>query len=191
MNDKTKNIDPGVKDLIINTAYGSAGYWEKLKAKRLISSNPELKELFNEYKQTADSVHSLNKEVMPDSVLHNAETITETRLSKKENSFLDDLISVFYAKPQVTFIATAVVMGMLIFAVFTKNNNAIDYDSIPYTKQEVERANRQAKQALMLVSQVLNTTSSTVTEQIIPNRVVKPINESFEYINNLFKEGDI
>ncbi len=191
MNNKTKNIDPGVKDLIINAAYGSLSYSENRKAKRLIKNNPELKELYNEYKSTADSVHSLPKEKMPDSVLHNTERFTEIDLSRKESSFTNDLVSIFYAKPQFTFIATAIVMAILIFSIFLKNNNSVDFESSQYTKAEVEMANRQAKQTLMLVSHILNSTTSTVTEEIIPNRVVKPINESFNYVNDLLKKGDI
>ena len=192
MNEKKKNIDPEIKNLIIETAYESASFLGKMRAEKLMKSNPELKTLYEEYKSTADSVHSLHKEEMPDSVLINTEQMTGTKLSRKSSSFFDDLLSIFYAKPQIAFAATAIVIGFLTFSIFLKNDSStIDFESSQYTRAEVELANRQAKHALLLVSQVLTTTSNKVADEIIPNRVVKPINESFEYVNDLFKKGDI
>lgn len=191
MNNKTKNIDPGEKDLIINAAYGGITLFEKLKAKKLMRENPALKKFYDEYKSTADSVHQLEKEKMPASILQNAEKTTEVNITRKEYSFFNDLTTIFFSKPQLAFIATAIVAALLIFSVITKQNNSIDFDKSEYTKNEVELANRQAKQTLMLVSQILSSTQASVTEEIIPNRVIKPINESFEYVNDLFKKGDI
>ncbi len=191
MNEKTKNIDPGVNDLLINAAYGSAGFFDRLKVKKIIKNDPELRAIYNEYKSTADSVHSLENEAMPDSVLHNAELITESKLSKRGSSFLDDLLSVFFGKPQLTFVVTAVIIAMVTLSIFKNHENDIDFESSQFTRAEVELANKQAKQALMLVGQILNSTSSQVTEEIIPTKVVKPINESLEYVNELFKKGDI
>ena len=191
MNNKIKNIDPGEKDLIINAAYGSANLLGKMKAKKLMKENPVLKDIYNEYKSTADSVHELEKDKMPDTILQNTEKTTEVNITRKEYSFFNDLAVIFFSKPQLAFIATAIVAALLIFSVITKQNNSIDFDKSEYTKNEVELANRQAKQTLMLVSQILSSTQASVTEDIIPNRVIKPINESFEYVNDLFKNGDI
>lgn len=191
MNNKIKNIDPGEKDLIINAAYGSANLLEKMKAKKLMRENSVLKDIYNEYKSTADSVHELEKEKMPDTILQNAEKTTEVNITRKEYSFFNDLAAIFFSKPQLAFIATAIVAALLIFSLITKQNNEIDFDNSQYTKNEVELANKQAKQTLMLVSQILSSTQASVTEDIIPNRVIKPINESFEYVNDLFKKGDI
>ncbi|MDZ7764621.1 MAG: hypothetical protein U5K00_09360 [Melioribacteraceae bacterium] len=162
-----------------------------MKAKKLMKENSVLKDIYNEYKSTADSVHELEKEKMPDTILQNAEKTTEVNITRKEYSFFNDLTAIFFSKPQLAFIATAIVAALLIFSLITKQNNEIDFDNSQYTKNEVELAIKQAKQTLMLVSQILSSTQASVTEDIIPNRVIKPINESFEYVNDLFKKGDI
>ena len=77
--------------------------------------------------------------------------------------------------------------GILVSSIFLKNHQT----EAQYSQAEIELANKQARQTLMLVSKIFNSTQETVTEQIIPNRVIKPLNESLGYVNNLFKKGDI
>lgn len=190
MNNQLENkFNEEIIDLIINAAYGSASLFQKIKVWFLIRENNELKELYNEYRSTAQSVHSLEEEQLPEYVLHKIEVETETNLSKSESSFLADLTSILFEKPQLIFVTTAIVIGLIVSSIFF--NQSRDINTAPYTAEEVQLANKQAKEALALVGKILNTTQATLTEEIIPNKVVKPINESFEYVNELLKEGDI
>lgn len=174
-------------DLIINSAYGSAGLITKIKAWFLIRKNVELKNLYNEYKRTAKSVHSLDKDEMPDYVLQKLESKTGIELNTNETSFISDLTSILFAKPQLAFIATAVIIGVLLSSVLFKEPQIENN----YSPSEIELANKQTREALAIVSRIFSSTQTKLTNEIIPNNVAKPINESFDYVNNLFKKGDI
>lgn len=188
MNNQLENkFDQETIDLIIDAAYGSANFLKKIKVRFLIKENNELKVLYEEYKSTAKSVHSLDEEEIPEHVLNRVELETGINLTENENTFLGDLSSILFAKPQLIFITTAVLIAVLISSIFL-NEPKVQQN---YSKAEIELANRQAREALALVGKVLNSTQATLTEEIIPNRVVKPINEGFEYVNELFKKGDI
>lgn len=190
MNDQLENkFNEETIDLVINSAYGSSSLFQKIKAWFLIRENDELKELYNEYKSTAQSVHSLNEEKLPGYILHKVETETETNLSSNNNSFIADLTSILFEKPQLVFVTTAIIVGLIFSSIFFNQSKTIN--TSPYTAEEVQLANKQAKEALAFVGKILNTTQATLTEEIIPNKVVKPINESFEYVNELLKKGDI
>lgn len=174
-------------DLIINAAYGSANMFEKIKVWFLIRKNEELNLLYREYKATADSIHLLPNEEMPDYILERVERSINNSIQINENSFISDLLNIFLTKPQIVFVATAVVIGLMISSIFVKEQQFNNQ----YSQAEIELANKQARETLMLVSKIFNSTQATITEDILPNRVVKPLNESFGYVNDLFKKGDI
>jgi hypothetical protein len=174
-------------DSVVNAAYGSCSIFDRVKVWFLIKKHAELNELYNDYRSTANSVHSMWTEEVPTYVLDKVESVTGVTITGNKDGFFSDLTSILFAKPQLVFIATAIVIGVLLTSVFFKEpvqeNN--------YSSVEIELANKQAREALMLVSKIFNSTQATITEEIIPNRVVKPINESLGYINDLFKKGDI
>ncbi|MCZ7602500.1 MAG: hypothetical protein QY331_15595 [Melioribacteraceae bacterium] len=174
-------------DLIINAAYGSANMFEKIKVWFLIRKNEELNLFYKEYKATADSIHSLPREVMPDYILERVEHSINNSIQVNENSFISDLLNIFLTRPQIVFVATAIVIGLMISSLFVKEQQFNNQ----YSQAEIELANKQAHEALLLVSKIFNSTHTTLTEEILPNRVVKPLNEGFGYVNDLFKKGDI
>lgn len=188
MNNQLENkIPEKTLDLIINAAYGSVNLFEKIKVWFLIKQNEELKSLYKEYKTTADSIHSLPHEEMPDYILERVEHSIKNSIQINENSFISDLLSIFLTKPQIVFVTTAVVIGLMISSIFVREQHFNNQ----YSQAEIELANKQAHEALLLVSKIFNSTQTTLTEEILPNRVVKPLNESFGYVNDLFKKGDI
>lgn len=188
MNNQLENKnEQKTTDLIINAAYGSVNVIEKIKVWFLIKQDEELNSLYKEYKATADSIHSLPHEEMPDYILERVEHSINNSIQVNENSFISDLLNIFLTRPQIVFVATAVVIGLMISSIFVKEQH-IDNQ---YSQAEIELANKQARETLMLVSKIFNSTHTTLTEEILPNRVVKPLNESFGYVNDLFKKGDI
>lgn len=190
MNNQLENkFNEETIDLIINAAYGNISMFQKIKVRFLIRENSELKKLYDEYKSTADSVHSLNEEELPEYVLRRIENETKVNITENENGFLSDLSSILFAKPQIIFVTTAIVVGLVISSILFKEPEV--ESTSPYTAAEIELANKQAKEALALVGKILNSTQAALTEEIIPQKVVKPINESFEYVNELFNKGDI
>ena len=190
MNKQLENkFDEKTVDLIINAAYGSANLFQKIEVWLRIKKSGELEHLYNEYKSTAQSVHSLEKEELPKHVLQRIESETKVDLSGRESSLFANLTSILFERPQIIFATTAVIIGLIVSSMLI--NQPKEINTAPYTALEIQLANKQAKEALALVGKILTTTQTALTEEIIPNKVVKPINESFEYVNEILKKGDI
>ena len=69
-------------------------------------------------------------------------------------------------------------------SVFTNKNNNHNY-----TQAEIELASAQTKEALALVSKMLYSTKTALTDEILPKHVGKPVKESFNYVNVFLTEG--
>ena len=78
--------------------------------------------------------------------------------------------------------AATVVLAVIIFlGIFA--NRSIQHQ---YTKAEIEYADKQARQALDIVSKIFNQTNVTLKEDVLNSRVAKPIRESMGIVNGLF-----
>ena len=67
------------------------------------------------------------------------------------------------------------------------NKNEYKYE---YTEQEIALADKQVKESLYFVSKIFNKAQTNLTEDILTDRVAKPISEGLNIVNELFKEGD-
>jgi len=184
-NKKTYNIDDKTLEKIISVAYGSAGIKDRISIYLLTKKSSEAKSILNDYRDTASQVHKLETEEMPEKILRKVQTEIKAGI-KKERSFLSDFLSLFLFKPRFSFTAVVIIVAAIVMSIFVRDNRM----NSKYSQQEIERASRQTKQALALVSNIFNTTKTTITDDIIPNRVAKPINESFNYVNEIFQKGE-
>lgn len=181
---KAYNIDEKTLEKIISAAYGSADIFEKLEVFFLIRKNPEAKKLFNEYKKTADEVHSLKRDELPESVLNGVkEKINGELKIEEKKTFLTDLTALIFLKPRASFAAVVLLAIAITLSVFVHTENPEPH----YSQVEIEAASLQTKQALVLVSGILLSAEKTLTKEVIPNKVVKPVNESFNYVNNFMR----
>lgn len=181
-NMKSYNIDEKKLGKIISVAYGSASIAERIEVFVLVQRNTEAKKIFNEYKKTAKEVHELQKDELPLHVLEKVKTKVDTDV-KEEKTFWSDLVSLVIFKPQVSFAATIIIIAAVTLSILIKTGQP----EYKYSQQEIEAATKQTKQALALVSDILLSTKTTITKDIIPNRVIKPVNESFNYVNEFIK----
>jgi hypothetical protein len=164
---------------IISTAYGDAGFFERIKIYRLAREYPEVKELLDEYRNTARSVHSINSDECPDGVLNNIVSISNIR--KDPSSFLLDIYTALFAKPAVSAAVVVVLTAVLVVSVSIDNGN---YNG--YTQAEIEQANLQTRKALALVSDIFSRTENSIKNDILVDKISKPINSGVTAVNNLF-----
>ena len=66
---RSHNISDKLLERIISVAYGDSGWLEKIIINRKAKSNPEILQLLEEYKLTADSVHRIKQSEVPESVM--------------------------------------------------------------------------------------------------------------------------
>ena len=59
---KSSKISKELLERIISVAYGSASFLEKRRINKLASESETIKKLLEEYKRTANAVHSIPKE---------------------------------------------------------------------------------------------------------------------------------
>jgi hypothetical protein len=176
-------------DSIIKAAYHEASLLEKIIVRFHLRKCNDCKNLFREHKLTAKALHRLPEPECPDIVLKQVlSAIGENKFEKP--SFIFDFYSIF---TRVSFGKIAgglvIVVVIIVFALFYRNNYK-NVESGKYSEAQIEKANIQAQQALVLIGNVFNSTQAKLEDKILPEKVARPINKSFYVINDLFKSGD-
>ncbi len=174
---KSSNISEELLDRIVSVAYGNASFLEKRRIEKLASENEKVHELLNEYRSTANTVHSIPKEEYEGKL--KLQTISESN-----SSIFDDVYLILIAKPLVSAAATILLIFAITFSLF--NNRELTYEG--YSLAEVQKANLESKQALLFVSKIFSKTTQQLTDDILINEVSKPIKEGMNTVNKLFNK---
>ncbi|MDP3583149.1 MAG: hypothetical protein Q8S39_14535, partial [Ignavibacteria bacterium] len=98
--------------------------------------------------------------------------------------FLNDLYTIAFARPVVSLAVVLVVISAITFGII--RNKTVEYE---FTEAEVIEADKQAQQALAIVSNIFEQTKTTLEDDVLGNKVSKPLNKGLGIINNLF-EGE-
>jgi len=173
----SSNISEELQDRIISVAYGSTSFFEKRRIEKLASENKAIQELLDEYKNTANAVHSIPKEKYKGKL--KVKTIGE--LNK---SILDDFYLILIEKPVITAVATVLLISAITFSLF--NNRELTYEG--YSIAEVQKANFETKQAIQIVNNIFSKTEDKIKYDILTNEVSKPIKEGMNTVNKLFNK---
>jgi len=174
---KQSKISEHLLNRIISVAYGSASFIEKYRINRLASKDERVNELLVKYKETAKAVHSIPKENYEGKIFVKP-------ISENKKSIFDDIYLILIGKPVVSMAASILLIVTITFAVF--NNRELKYDN--YSVAEVQRANLETKQALMIVNKIFNKTEDLIKYDILGNEVSKPIKAGMKTVNKLFKK---
>lgn len=164
-------MDENLINRIISAAYGDCSIWEKFRIKRIRKKNPEAERIYNSYHRAAVKVHSLKEIKCPDQVLKKAEA--EIKPLNLTAGFL---------KPAAAF-------AIIIIAAITAIITIVNKPEPRYTAAEVRTAEIQAKESLAFVGRLLNKTTTAVSNEILPEKVSKPVKKGFNIINNLLIGG--
>jgi len=172
---KLSKISEELHDRIILVAYGSASFLEKRRIEKLASENESVQKLLDEYKSSANLVHSIPIEKYSGKL--NGQIITNS-----SKSILDYIYQIIVGRPAISAIATILIISAITFSLF--KNKEPNYGD--FTFAEVERANFESKQALLIINKIFSETEELITNDILINEVSKPIKEGIKTVNKLF-----
>lgn len=184
-NGNNSSIPEELLESIIRVAYKDAGLQERIKIKKLAETDESVRKVLEEYRATAESVHSIQPDECPAELLEGLREHKNFAKPQKPSLFLDFYTALF-VKPYVT--AATVTVLLIAIVISISINRSVYYDG--YETAEVEKANRQAKYALSIVGKVFKSTTNSLANEILTDRVSKPINEGIKTVNNLFKEEE-
>ena len=173
---KSSKISEELHNRIISVAYGSASFLEKRRIEKLASKNEDINQLLIEYRSTANAVHAIKKEEYRGEL--KIKTIDPGR------TILDDIYFVLIGKPVILVVSTALIIFAITFSLF--NNKELTYEG--FSIAEVQRANLETKQALLIVNNIFSKTENKIKYDILTKEVSKPINEGMSTVNKLFKK---
>ncbi len=180
---KTKSFElsDDLKKKIISVAYGDANILDRIYVLRLARTNKNVRNELDEYKRTAELVHSLEEEC-PEELMAKLK-LNKYPVPKSKSSILTDLISIIIDKPVASaFVAVTLIITITLSVLLNRpiQNN--------YTHQEARKANEQAGYAIRLIGNILNETTEKLEKEILKEHVVKPIDQGIEIVNKLLKK---
>jgi hypothetical protein len=155
---------------IISVAYGDSGFIERYRIRKYINRDPEAKRIYLSYRQAAQQVHKL-KEEFPSDLLEKSR--------RKGNIKVFSSYQVL--RPAAAF---AIILIAAVLAVFSLIDRKPQYSA-----SEVETANIQARESIALVNRILSRTTTSIGNEIISDKVSKPVQKGLNIINNLLIGG--
>jgi hypothetical protein len=176
-------VEESLLDKIISVAYGDAGLIDTLSIHRMAKKDPLVKELLNEYKTTAASVHNINETELPASISNEV----KAKLGKESKS--NPLGSFIYARLFARPILSTGIAGILIISlvgILLFNEPAPEY---AYTKVEIELAQKQLRESIAIVNKVFRKAETELDTEVMPKHVGKQVNKSFNLLNDLLIGG--
>ncbi len=182
-------INDNLLNRIITVAYGDAGLIEKIKIHLLAIKHTRIKNILNEYKQTAKAVEQIEIDKCPDEIIEKVKNNTGVI---KDNAFVALLtfvrrilwINQLLRKPVFTAAIILMIISSVVslFLLNQKNQAQI-------SNKHVALAEKQVKQSIVFVNRIFERTAGRVENDIIKQQVARPVQEGISTINNLFKGG--
>ena len=182
---KSFEITEELRDKIISTAYGDAGFIDRMLVNKLARNYPEVKSLLEEYTATAKVTHSIAVDDCPEEIINSVRQKIGIKKEEKK-SFFGDLYTALFTRPVISAAAFAMVAVLVVTSIIF-NKNEYQYN---YSQEEIALADKQVKESLYLVGRIFNKAQTNLTDEILTARVAKPISEGFNLVNDLFNEGD-
>jgi hypothetical protein len=177
------NIDEKLLNRIISVAYGDANLIDKIRIYYLASRNAEINRLLVEYKITAKAIGNLEQKNCPDEILENVKINTGTSRQGLYSPVIKFLDSLIYKPLFSTALILILVGGTALFILFN------DINKSQYSKMQIQLAEKQVKQSLVLVNKIFNRTTNKLENDILKKQVAKPVHEGVATINELFRGG--
>jgi len=183
---KSFELNEEIENRIISVAYRDATLIDKFIVMRAAIQNPETRSLLNSYKRIAKEVKVLREEECPNDLLRGVFR-KNVPSSKNKTSFLFDLYSTVFSRPIISAITTIVLITAIVTTLIVNKPAQISYH---YSQTEINDADLQARKAFAIVGKFFNQTKTTLENEIMGERVAKPINDGIGIVNNLL-EGEI
>ncbi|MBT8385779.1 MAG: hypothetical protein KJO12_00075 [Ignavibacteria bacterium] len=177
------NMSQKLMDKIINVAYGDASITEKIIVKWKAFRNSEVKKVLGEYKTTANSVHNINKEELPEFFIESVRRRIE--FENESENLISKIYFALFSKPIFSAAVVSIfVLALLSFFLFRQP--ATTYK---YSKAEIELAQQQLEDSFTIVTRVFNKAEQKLDKEIIKDRVSKQLNKGLNFINEYLIGG--
>ncbi len=177
---KSYELNEEMINKIISVAYNDANIFERIFVYRAAKGDDNVKKLLQSYCNTAIKVHELKEEDCPEEIIESLKQ-KSIPLRISQNSFNSDFAAVVFGRPLVSAIASVLVVAAIIVALFsTREIHPV------YSRQEIEHADKQARQALAIVGKIFNQTGTTLKREVLNDRVSKPIKDGLGIVNSIF-----
>lgn len=179
---KSFEIKDKLRDRIISVAYNDASVFEKSVVYFASLFNSDIKSELEKYRNIARLVHSLDEETCPEKILSGSKT-KNLPIQGYRQSFFADLFSLYLNKPIASAFTTIALVLIIVATILF--NRPIERK---YSDHELQLADKQTKYALQLIGTIMGEAQQTLKNEILKDRVAKPIHEGLEIVNTLLKE---
>ena len=177
------NVDEKLLNRIISVAYGDANLLDKIRIYFLASRNKNINRLLVEYKITARAISNLEQNECPDDIIENIKDRTGAEEKELFSPVIRFLYSLIYKPLLTTAVVLILVGGIALFVLFNNMNGN------EYSEKQVQLAEKQVKQSLVLVNKIFNRTTNKLENDILKKQVARPVHEGVATINELFSGG--
>jgi len=183
---ESNKLDNKLINKIIKVAYGDADMfsWVYIRLKSL--TDKEVKLLLEEYRQTANVVHKLKQEDIPEHINERIKSITGI-IGKNESllaSFSYRIYSLFGGKA-----IPATVVGVLIIFIISIFLIRQPAPTHKYSKAEIELAQKQFQKSLAIVGSAFQKAEKSFSDEILKNQINKNLNRGYYLVNNILIGG--
>ena len=177
------NINQKLIDKIINVAYGDASITERMIVNWKASRNDEVRKVLEEYKTTANSVHSIRKEKLPEYVIESVHRRIE--FENESENLISKIYFALFAKP----IFSAAVVSIFVLAIISMFLFRQPAETPKYSKAEIELAQRQLGKSIAILNKVFYKAEQKLDKEIINDRVSKQLNKGLNLVNEYLIGG--
>lgn len=170
-------------DKIIRVAYGDASTTEKIIVYWNVFRNDDIKKLLGEYKHTANFVHRISEEKIPENVVNSIRKRIE--LNSESENLLSKIHFALFKNP--VFSAAIVVITLLgITLIFFFRQPTLQHR---YSKAEIKIAQKQLGESIAILNKVFSSAEQKLDKDIINDRVNKQLNKSLNLVNDYLIGG--
>ncbi len=177
------NINSKLIEKIINVAYGDASITGRMIVYWKASRNDEVRRVLEEYKTTANSVHNIKKEELPEFVIDTVRRRIE--FENESESLMSKIYFALFTNP----VFSAAVVSIFVLAIISMFLLRQPATIQKFSKAEIELAQQQLGESIAIVNKVFNKAEQKLDKEIINERVSKQLNKGLNLVNEYLIGG--
>ncbi len=165
-----------MKELLIRAAYGDVTPVERIKVTLILIKKSNAKRFYDSYKSTSVKVKSLRKGNLPSDVIEKLDAMVTEKTGRKEKGTL-------LQYPGFVAAFSILLIALFTFTFLKKNTNYYG----KYNEKTVENATEETLASLKMVASIFAQTQKIVVENVLVNKVSKPINNGLNQVEKIIK----
>jgi len=182
----SNNINQKLVDKLINVAYGDAGLIDRFYVVWKASQNKTIKNLLEEYKNTAKVVHCVKNEDVP---IQLTQIIKHKTFSKEQPGFfISKISSLFYlllGKRAITAAVFGIILTIIVsFLIFRE-----PVPAHKYSRTEIDLAKKQFKLSMAIIGKAFEKAEKSFTDEILDKQVNQKLSRGYYLVNNILIGG--